>query len=496
MDKALKHALEDIGLRYKVLIPVWILGTGADFGRLYPYARHLSFALLAKVFYLELLDDERRTREHLIQSTLQLAHEMAIECVYEEAEKVVDAMMVSEGSTKHTFSFQEQYYNEITKQWETYRFQFLELDRDASDLEESHLVYKLSEASQELFLNTNEIQKQLPISMQQLLVELLIEKGDLKSALRMLDGLNHRVLTLIKEEKVHKEELVRNPKETLYVHKQRWNRQLHEVEAQFEEESEKYRKLERILDKIASSHSHQSTYLELRRRIIKTWNNHEKLAKAAIENIRIEIEIRNTYFHELWISSTSSFRKTIWEETAKVSGFEHPDIVLDIVESIVIPHKPSILPLEWGLEHHTESNSASFGDKDEPTYILLGPVEIDWDSILSLWHPVLKELLSKGEVSLSYLQSIDEFTLVRWVENREALDLWMSFASSEEPFVVNEFNLSNKNEDKSLLIAKAIEKYPDIKGLLGKKINKKPSQDSVLLRKKVSATDYILTIEE
>ena len=92
MEKALQLSFEDLGSRFKTLIPVWILGTGANFGRLNPYARHLSFT-------------------------------------------------------------------------------------------------------------TNEIQKHLPVSIQQILVELLIEKGELKSALRMLDSLNHRVMTLLKEEK-------------------------------------------------------------------------------------------------------------------------------------------------------------------------------------------------------------------------------------------------------------------------------------------------------
>lgn len=89
----------------------------------------------------------------------------------------------------------------MTGKWETFRFQYLEVDRDVSDLDEGNIIYTLTSEAKELFLNTNEIQKQLPISIQQLLVELLIEKGDLKSALRMLESLNHRVLTLLKEEK-------------------------------------------------------------------------------------------------------------------------------------------------------------------------------------------------------------------------------------------------------------------------------------------------------
>ncbi|EKN70145.1 hypothetical protein P9E76_18775 [Schinkia azotoformans] len=187
MEKALQLSFEDLGSRFKTLIPVWILGTGANFGRLNPYARHLSFT-------------------------------------------------------------------------------------------------------------TNEIQKHLPVSAQQILVELLIEKGELKSALRMLDLLNHRVITLLKEEKIHKDELVRNPKSTIYDNKSRWGKQLKDVEAQFEEESQKYRKLDEILCRIAVSPEHQNTYMQLTKRLTKTKNNHDRLAKLVIENVRLEFQIRNSHF--------------------------------------------------------------------------------------------------------------------------------------------------------------------------------------------------------
>ncbi|WP_010170521.1 hypothetical protein [Bacillus coahuilensis] len=201
MEKALQLSFEDLGSRFKTLIPIWILGTGANFGRLNPFARHLSFTLIAVIFYQELLDDVRRTREDLVQTVYKLAESMKIECDWFEAEKIVDALMVNEGSSKHTFAFQEQFFNEHKMEWETFRFQYLEIDRDSTNFEEGLPVYKLTEEAQALFLNTNEIQKHLPVSIQQILVELLIEKGELKSALRMLDTLNHRVMTLLKEGK-------------------------------------------------------------------------------------------------------------------------------------------------------------------------------------------------------------------------------------------------------------------------------------------------------
>lgn len=489
-------SLEDIGARYRTLIPVWLLGTGADFGRLNPYARQLSFGLIAMLFYQELLDDLQRTRNDLIQSVKKLAGYMGLECTEEEAEKVVDAIMVNAQSKKHTFSFQEQYFSEITGQWETFRFQYLEIDRDASDLDEGVLIYKLTAEAQELFLNTNEIQKQLPISIQQLLVELLIEKGDLKSALRMLEALNHRVLTLLKEEKIHKDELLRNPKETIYKQNKRWSQQLKEVEIQFQEEAEKYAKLDRILKKIAVAPEHHSTYLQITKRLIKTRNMHDNLAKMVIENIRIELEILNKYFRSIWLSNTTSFRRTVWEQQAKVVGFSRPEDMLDLAESIFSPCKPSTLPLEWGIDNQTELPINTFAGPTKNPQNPLEPVTVDWEAILLLWKPVFEELIGKGRVSLGFLKKLDEFTLARWVENREAFDFWLAFASLEKPLLINKQNLENENDDKAILLSKLMKTYPELDTLWNKEIGTIPATETTMLRNKVDVSTFILTLKE
>ncbi|WP_413299692.1 hypothetical protein AA0X95_16545 [Bacillus sp. 1P10SD] len=499
MEKALRLAMEDMGQRLKTLIPIWLLGTGAKFSPgIEPYARPLSFGLLAKLFYQELLDDVNRTREDLIHSVVQMADAMRLECDYQEAEKVVDALLVNTESTKHIFSFQEHFFNEKTMQWELFQFQYLEMDRDATDFEEGTIVYKLSEVAQALFLNTNEIQQQLPISIQQLLVELLIEKGELKVALRMLDSLNHRLITLYKEEKIHKDELIRNPKNTIYLHKNRWGKHLKDVELQFDDEAKKYEKLERIIRKISVSPEHQDTYLQLTKRISKTRINHDKLAKLVIENIRLELQIRTSTFRSMWLTNMTSFRKNIWEDKAQAVGFAHPEDMITLVESLFSPIKPSILPLEWGIEDQMElSNHQSFGNIDKKNGSPLKPVEPDWDSILSLWKPIFEELRDKGRVSLKHLQSIDEFSLARWVQNREAFDYWVAFDSVEEPFVINEENLQSDSDEKAMLLARLLEAYPEeFESLRGKAIDSLPSEHSIILRNKVDVSTFLLTLKE
>lgn len=499
MDKALTLALEDLGERFRTQIPFWILGTGADFGKLHRYARHLSFSLIAYVFYQELLDDARRTREDLIQTVLVIATTMKLECGYREAEKIVDALFVSEGSQKHTFAFHEQYFDERTKSWESFRFQFFELDKDISELDEGHFVYKLSSESQELFLMTNDIQKQLPISIQQLLVELLIEKGDLKTAIRLLEGLNKQALTLIKEEKHHKDELIRNPKKTVFDRKSRWGEQLTEVQQQFKEETEKYGKLSRILKRIRIEPNHQDIYLQLTRLLNKTGNVHDSLAKLVIENIRIEIQIRNRHFRGMWLLNTTSFKQTVWEDMAMVSGFAHPEDMLFLAESVFSPSKPSILPIEWALEEQTESIlQATFGNLEPSANPTLEPICIDWESILLLWKPIFQRLLESNEVSIHCIQELDEVSLARWEENHEALDFWLLFGAMEEVFPITEENLygQNDDDDKAVLLRKILEDYPELEQLRNKQIRSISGNNSIVLRKRIDVSQYTLKLEE
>lgn len=487
---------EDFGQRQKTMIPIWNLGTGGDFGRLNPFSKQISFGLIAILFYQELLNDVNRTREDMIHYVQKLASLSDLECTYEEAEKIVDALLVSTDSQKHLFTFQESYYDETTKKWEVYQYQYLEIDRYASNLEMGIIVYKLTHVAQNMFLNTNEIQQYLPVTIQQVLIDLLIEKGDLKTALRLLDGLNHRAANLLREEKIHRDELVRNPKETIYKNKKRWNKQLSEVEQQFQDEAENYKKTDNILRKIEVSRKYQDTYLKLVNRVNKTRKLHDELAKTVIGNIRLELEIRNKHFRGIWLTNITSFRKNIWDEQAKVVGFSHPNDMLAIAESVMSPKKPTILPLEWGLEDQTEVTVNTFVEPTKKKDINLEPVDIDWGAILLLWKMIFDELLKHRQVTLSFLKKLDEVTLARWVENREAFDFWLAFASAEESFQVNELNLSNDNDDRAILISKLLDVYPEMSVLWNKKIGSIPANETIFFKNKIDVSNFVLTIEE
>ncbi len=269
------------------------------------------------------------------------------------------------------------------------------------------------------------------------------------------------------------------------------------MEAQFDEESQKYRKLDGILRRIAVSPEHQNTYMQLTKRLSKTKNNHDMLAKLVIENVRLELQIRNSHFRNIWLTNTTSFRKTIWEDKAKVVGFAHPDEMVTLVESLFSPNKPSILPLEWGIEEHLDLSRPTFGGTGTKTKPQFEPISLDWDSILTLWKPIFEELLKAGRVSLRLLQQIDELTMARWVENPEAFDFWLAFASMDEPFIVNEENLLQiDSDDKALLLSKLMEEYPELSILRNKQIFSIPSNDSMVLRNKIDVSTYLLIMEE
>uniref|UniRef100_A0A1S2MDH2 Uncharacterized protein n=1 Tax=Anaerobacillus isosaccharinicus TaxID=1532552 RepID=A0A1S2MDH2_9BACI len=496
MERVLQLMLEDFGDRQKTMIPVWNLGSGGDFGRLNPVSKQISFSLISVMFYQELLNDVRRTREDLILYVQKIAALMNMECSYDESEKIIDALLVSTDSQKFLFTFQDKYYNEKTKQWEVYQYQYLEIDRYASNLEDGIVVYKLTEVARNMFLNTNEIQQYLSVPIQQLLIDLLIEKGDLKTALRLLDGLNHRAGHLLREEKIHRDELIRNPKDTIYKNRNRWNKQLSEVEQQFQDEAENYKKTEGILKKIEVSPKHQDTYLKLFNRVTKTIKLHDELARTVIGNVRLELEIRNTHFRGMWLTNITSFRKNIWEQHAKVVGFSHPNEMLAIVESIMSPKKPSILPLEWGMEDQTETALNTFVGPTTKKPTNLEPIKMDWEAILLLWKKLFDELLNKGKLTLGFLKELDEVTLARWVENREAFDFWLAFASAEEAFIIDELNLSNDNDDRAILITKLMATYPEMSILWNKKVGSVPAKDTVKFKNKVDASNFILTLEE
>lgn len=497
-DKSLESAIEDIGKRQISLLPTCLLGTGAEFGNLLPYSKSICFTLLVKVFYQELYDDLSRSRDDLIISTLKICSAFHLHCSITECEKIVDSLFWS-GSRKYTFAFEEPYFDDTTSKWQSFQFQYFEIDRDVSDLESGLQIYKLSPEAQEIVLKTHEILEEMDISIQQLVAELLIKKGNLKSALRMMDALDFRVKKLINAEYVHKEELIRNPKQAIINSKAQWGKQLSEVKEQFKNELERYAQMSRILKKLDYIKEQRTIYLQLERRIYKTRNLHDKLAKIVIENIRLELQILNTEFSSMWMVSGTSFRKTIWEESILPYGFDTPDDILKIVELVLSPQKPSLFPLEWCLAEHHLSNSDNVFDSNDKktTNSKLKPITLDWDSIVELWEPVFLRLLATKFVSIEWLKNSDEDVFISWLRNKEALDFWLSFSSMEEPFIITKEALNDTIDDRIILIRKLMEKNQIFLELLNKEISSSILKDGYLfVQDRINISKYYLYLKE
>ncbi|MEC0276168.1 hypothetical protein [Peribacillus frigoritolerans] len=499
-ENALQLTFEDIGKRIISLIPAWTIGSGADFGRTQPYSRGICLSLLVYVFYQELTDDPNRTKDDLIQSILKITKQLNLPftCTYDESVKILESMMWS-NSKKFTFAFQDLYFDEKKNNWETYHFHFFELDRDISDLENGHQVYKLSTESQELVLKSHEIIEKMDTTFQQLVAELYIRNANFKSALRVLDALDFQVKNLIQSEKEHKEQIIRNPKKALYILKSKWGDQLEKVKVQFKDETNRYNHMMKTLRSLEILEEHRVQYERLIKRLANTSLLHDQLAGFVIENIRLEIQVKNTQFNLFWKASGSSFRETFWESTINKYGFEHPDDMLSIVESVLSPKKPTILPLEWGIEEHIHSGTDTTFDGTEKKRITktLEPISVDWEVVLSLWEPAFAHLLSNGEISNTWLSELDELTLVRWLDNRDAYDFWLDFAVMEKHFIISSDTLKDTSNLKAVLIKKLIENNAKFKDLYGMKIVSRSIYKDVLNHeKRVSVSKYHFTLEE
>ncbi|WP_217025619.1 hypothetical protein [Cytobacillus oceanisediminis] len=488
-----------MGKRQINMIPTWLLGTGAQFGTLTPYTRNISFTLLVTVFFQELNDDERRTREDMINTVINICRAQNIPFKPMDAEKVVDSLLWSEGKN-YGFSFEDYYYEEKTKSYEKYRFQYFVLDKDISDLENARQVYKLSEQAQEVVLKSHEILEEMDISIQQIVATMLIKKGSLTRALRMMDALDFRVRNLINEEKAHKEDLVRNPKRAIFEKTSRWGTQIAKVKEQFEEERSKYSQMDRVLKSLEILEDQRTVYLQLTKRIAKTSLYHDELARLVIENIRLELQILNNQFSTMWMVNGTSFRKTVWEETILPYGLASPDDMLELVESVLSPKRPFLMPLEWGIEEQTvlTRETKFVQDDGNITGAEVKPIELDWETIVLLFEPVFLELLEKKEVAIDvWLKGLDEFTLSRWIEHREAFDFWVAFGSLEEPLVITEELLDETIDTRIELLSRLIEKNEKFKELIGKVIEPKVIKRHIDMKfKKVEVSKFAIILKE
>lgn len=497
-SKPIPVYLRNFSKRNKSMNPSWMLGTGVDLGHLQPYARPICLAILVRTFYKELSDDMNRTRQDLIRDVLDIiTNEMNLECTYDLAEKFIESMMWSRSKKFAAFSFEDIWFNEETKKWETQRYQFFKLDREVSDLSIGYEVYQLSEESQEIVLKSQEIMEELDVNIQQLVAEMFIRKGNFKSALQALDTLRVHVRRLIGQEKELRETIRKNPKQVLFEQKQRWGRQLEDVKEQFQQELNQYTKMEKAIDRMKNIEDQEVTVQHLLGEILKTKRLHDALAKIVIENIQLEIEFRAKWYFKLWAIPSPSFKDVIWEQSVRRRGLRKPDDMFQILEGMFSPKKGFIFPLEWMVIAQEDSNVISFESAKESKQKELIPLSLDWRKIVKLWKPFFYQLLTYKRIQVQDLVDLDKRSISEWVNCREAFDIWLSFASMEEDLVLTEDKLKSPTDDKILLIKKLIEEDPVFKELFNCTISTRNSlPHSIWIDGRIEVFPYEIYIKE
>ncbi|WP_456364312.1 hypothetical protein [Priestia aryabhattai] len=470
-----KETIEGMNSRIKTSNPMWMLVGGPDLAHLSPYRDKISLMIFTDMFYKELNGNGNRTKEDLNIISYSVIKQMNLNPTKELAEKVVDALMWSEGKGFARFSFVAQTFNEESEEWEEQRFQYFTLDREYSDLENGREVFKLTEESQELVLKSQELLDELDINIQGIISEMLIKRGKFKEALSSLQNLDTKVKRLILKEEEHKKQIIKDPKGAIYTEYKKWGENLEEVRVQFKEELERYDEMERVLKHRLETEKNNSDITKLFYRISITRREHDKLARLVIGNIQKEFKFRSdpNLFTLLWSPPKSNFRTTVMEEHAVPKGFQDPKDAFTLMNVLFSPQNKFIYPMQWMVREQGNrgkiidfDNSRLDNDDDNELYQL----DVDWEEVVELWTPIMSELLTKGEVSVTYLLTLSEPILHRWLKCREAFDLWVQFAMRGQLFEIPEIIPDVTKDQKMHLIGKVIENDVQLRNLLGTNI--------------------------
>lgn len=467
------ETLDGLGDRLKQLNLIWAMSRGVDLGEYTWCLGKIKYIILREVFVREIADNQNRTLADLVQIAKE-ACSLCFSATVEQAEKIIEDLLWSKSKSFAQFSFEDNFYDDKNASWEKQRFQFFSLDRDCSDLENGREVYKLSDDALNIVVSNREFENALDVTMEQMIAEMMIKKGNLRDARSTLDMLDVKVRRLIQEEKEHQKQLRRDPKKALHEHRLRWNKNLNEIESQFEEEKLGYGRLISALDKIdyTNDSERKKEVHKLRSRVQRTSRLHDFLAKIVIYNIQHDFEIRSKFFASVfWAPPRKLFKDTLWHSALEV-GFTHPDALFYIASSMFSPQKPFVFPIEWiAMEQIPWLREVEFDDGEEDQTAII-PMDINWRKVIQLWLPLIEILIEYGEISTFYYQSIDEKEIRDWLSCKEAFDLWILFKMDElNSFVLTEEILMQDNPDpRILLFQKLIEAYPHLRVILNQTI--------------------------
>lgn len=480
-----KETIEGMNKRIRTSNPMWTLVGGPDLEHLNGYREKISLLVFTDVFYKELNDDNKRTKEDLIQIAYNVIKLMDLKPTRPLAEKVIDSLMWSEGKNFARFSFIARTFNEETNEWEEQRFQYFTLDRKYTDLENQIEVFKLTEESQEIVIKSQELMDEFDITVQGIISEILIKREKYKEALSTLQNLDTKVRRLIQKEEEHKKQILKDPKGAIYIEYKKWGETLEEVRQQFQEELARYDEMERILKSKFERDPHNPNITQLFYRIGVTRREHDKLAGLVIGNIQKEFNFRSDpkLFTLLWDPPKTSFKNTVMDGQVIPNGLQKPEDAFKMMNILFSPQKKFIYPIQWMIkEQGYRDRIIDFDDDDS-----MGgddweaeTLDVDWDEMVELWTPVMIELLNKGSVTNLFLLTLPEPHIQRWIECREAMDMWIIFLMREKEFTLPERMPDKTNDQKIGLIKRLAENNVDLKHLFGLKLKTKTLNQKII----------------
>ncbi|WP_423798180.1 hypothetical protein [Neobacillus sp. SAB-20_R2A] len=449
----MKARWQGFGERIKRLNPIWNLASGMQLPGLRDYAQLLALSVLLEVFYRELENSPDRKKQDLLEIAKSCINDLHItvetETLDELIQRFVDGLLWSGQAELHQ-PFLAKWFDEKEKEIKEHRFRYLVEDRETSQWEKGgKTVYRCSDETKELIFMSREILQELEITIDQLYIEHLVKNGHFQQALSGLDDLMARVKRMIARELDYRESMKRNPKIIFQQEHELMSAREQEVQQQFQEERTRFQQMRQLLQRMSSSNQHY----EIAEKLEQTRRIHDQLASHVVENIRLEMELRYEFPNLFWKQHLVSFQQSYYQDWLVLEGLPKPDDMGTLQEPLFSPQAHFIYPLDWSwMEQESDLQTEEMSETtvEELEEAVYQPREVDWEKIVRLWEPLFVELMETGECQLSRLQDISASLQEKWLEQKEAVDLWLLFHS--EPFIVPQIDAEKEQADERLIL--------------------------------------------
>lgn len=471
MDKVEK-GLKD---RLKKIQAIRMLGAGMDVGNLNDHAHEICLLLLLKIFRREITENPNRSRADLIGMAEEILREMHLTTDRDNVERLVDGVLWYKDPDRQE-PFQCFIFDEDKGEHEVYKFRYLKIDREHSQLEKGgSFVYMLTEEAQEIIFITREILEEFGFDIEQFYTLQLIKSGNFHKAENSVNNLIARVRTLIRREKDYRQDIIRDPQIIFLDNRNSRNKSEEEIKRQFEEEQKVFDDMFSWKDRLNTFPEDKRTDGELvfenleRARVL-----HNILARLVVDNMAYEVEIRVKYPDSFWRTSTLTFKNDIWKNTIVKNGLAHFDMLESILSPLFSPEVEFIFPLDWAWEEQrVRKKEEILWEDDALIEEAWNRKETDWEIIIDLWSRVFDSLLEKGEFSVTELQYLEEEEKEKWLSQKINMDLFMMFAITEVQLTLDYKNIDERLE----LYTKLCNRDEKYRSLIGKTIKSVNEED-------------------